>query len=58
MWLAYMELRLILAALFHRFDLSLAPGFEDECMDMHELWLANPKGQDLAVIAKEKVAKD
>lgn len=58
MWLAYMELRLILAALFHRFDLGLAPGFEDECMDMHELWLANPKGQDLAVLAKEKVAKD
>lgn len=52
--LAYMELRVILAAHFHRFDLSLAHYTSDESMDMHELWLANPKAQRLDVIAKEK----
>lgn len=52
--LAYMELRVILASLFHRFDLSFAGDVTDESMDMHELWLANPKDQNLSVFAKEK----
>ncbi|KAK6364743.1 hypothetical protein LTS17_011848 [Exophiala oligosperma] len=54
MWLAYMELRVILAALFHRFDLAFAHPISDESMDLHELWLANPKGQSLDVIARQK----
>ncbi|KIY02004.1 uncharacterized protein Z520_02142 [Fonsecaea multimorphosa CBS 102226] len=52
--LAYMELRVILAALFHRFDLRFAGPVSDESMDMHELWLAAPAGQNLSVIASEK----
>ena len=54
MHLAYMELRVILAALFHRFDLSFARPVPDDDMEMHELWLANPRAQRLDVIAKEK----
>ncbi|EXJ65327.1 hypothetical protein A1O7_01668 [Cladophialophora yegresii CBS 114405] len=52
--LAYMELRVILAALFHRFDLKFAGEVSDESMDMHELWLAAPVAQNLSVIATEK----
>jgi benzoate 4-monooxygenase len=55
MWLAYLELRVILASLFYRFDLSFAYNITDESMGMHELWLANPIGQHLDVIAKERV---
>lgn len=52
--LAYMELRVILAALFHRFDLAFARPVSDESMAMHELWLANPEAQCLDVVAKER----
>lgn len=56
--LAYVELRVILASLFHRFDLSLIEDRDtDRAMDMHELWLAAPKGQKLNVCAKERPAK-
>lgn len=54
MHLAYMELRVILAALFYRFDVSLAHEVSDEEMGLYELWLANPKGQRLDIIAKER----
>ncbi|KAI9818759.1 MAG: hypothetical protein M1827_007579 [Pycnora praestabilis] len=52
--LAYMELRVILASLFYRFDLSFAHEIDDESMGMTEFWLANPTGQRLDVLAKEK----
>jgi len=52
--LAYMELRVILTSLFRRFDLSFAGITTDASMDMAEFWLANPCGQRLAVIAKER----
>ncbi|EXJ83058.1 hypothetical protein A1O1_06676 [Capronia coronata CBS 617.96] len=51
--LAYMELRIILASLFHRFSLTLIDR-DDEKMKMHELWLAAPCGQTLIVHAKER----
>lgn len=54
MHLAYMELRVILASLFYRFDLSMADDVTDESMDLVEFWLANPKAQRLNVIAKER----
>ena len=54
-WVAYMELRVILASLFYRFDLSFAHDVTDESMGMTEFWLANPTGQRLDVIAKERV---
>ena len=52
--LAYMELRVILASLFHRFDLKFADTFEDKNMAIDEFWLANPIGQDLSIIAIER----
>lgn len=52
--LAYMELRVILAALFWRFDLSFAGEVDDTSMEMMELWLANPCDQRLDVIAGER----
>ena len=54
--LAYMELRVILATLFHRFELEFKDDQKkiDEGMDMHELWLAAPVGQSLSVLATEK----
>ena len=52
--LAYMELRVILASLFWRFDLSFATTFKDENMAMDEFWLANPVGQDLSVVVSER----
>ncbi|KAJ9606411.1 hypothetical protein H2200_009372 [Cladophialophora chaetospira] len=52
--LAYMELRVILAALFHRFELRFHGEVSDASMDMHELWLAAPVEQRLSIIAKEK----
>lgn len=54
MHLAYMELRVILAAIFHRFDITFAHPISDESMRMHELWLASPKGESLDCIVKEK----
>ncbi|KAL8827188.1 MAG: hypothetical protein Q9191_003339 [Dirinaria sp. TL-2023a] len=54
--LAWMELRVGLAALFWRFPgLSLAEreGDGEEVMELDEYWLANPKGQMLDVWAKE-----
>ena len=53
-YLAYMELRVILANLFHRFDLIFSSTFEDKNMEMDEFWLANPIGQDLSIIATER----
>lgn len=53
--LAYMELRVVLAALFHRFELSFAYPTDDRSMDLDEYWLANPISQRLDVIAKERV---
>lgn len=53
--LAYMELRVILASLFHRFEMRLVDESDtDESMDMHELWLAAPQGQKLNVLARER----
>ncbi len=53
-WLAYMELRVILAALFHRFDLEFAHEIDDASMELDEFWLANPIGQRLDVIARAR----
>jgi cytochrome P450 len=54
--LAYVELRVILAGLFHRFDLQLVEENDtDTSMEMHELWLAAPQGQRLSVLAKPKI---
>ena len=53
-WLAGMELRVILAALFHRFDLEFARDVEDASMELDEFWLANPVGQRLDVVATER----
>ncbi|KAI1619965.1 cytochrome P450 [Exophiala viscosa] len=56
--LAYVELRVILASLLHRFELSLIEQEDtDKAMDMHELWLAAPEGQRLLVFAKERPPK-
>ncbi|KAJ9606678.1 hypothetical protein H2200_008686 [Cladophialophora chaetospira] len=55
MHLAMMELRVILAALFHRFEVSFAELVTEESMRMHELWLASPKGGKLDCVVKEKV---
>lgn len=52
--LAYMELRVILAALFHRFDLKFASEVKEASMDLDEFWLANPIGQHLDVIATQR----
>ena len=52
--LAYMELRVILASLFSRFDLSFVRECTDESMDLDELWLASPIGQHLDIYAKER----
>lgn len=54
--LAWMELRVGLAALFWRFRslrLREGEGTEDEEMEIDEYWLANPKGQKLDVWANE-----
>lgn len=51
--LAYMELRVILAALFSRFELTLGDTSDAE-MELDEFWLANPIGQRLDVIVKER----
>jgi len=51
--LAYMELRVILASLFYRFDMTLL-GNPDRDMEMDEFWLANPIGQKLNVVAMER----
>ncbi|KAK4696162.1 hypothetical protein P7C71_g1713, partial [Lecanoromycetidae sp. Uapishka_2] len=53
--LAYMELRVILAALLHRFDLVFADEITDGSMDLDEFWLANPIGQHLDVTASERL---
>lgn len=55
-WLAWMELRVILGALFHRFELEFAGGGVDidAGMEMTEFWLANPVGQCLGVVARER----
>jgi benzoate 4-monooxygenase len=52
--LAYMELRVILAGLFYRFDMTLAPDVTADSMDLDEYWLANPKAQRLNIFAKER----
>ena len=51
--LAYMELRVILAALMYRFDMTMLNTTDKE-MEMHELWLAAPQGQKLSVQAKQR----
>ena len=51
--LAYMELRVILAAIFYRFDMTMTDT-KDSDMDMHELWLAAPCGQKMFVHAKQR----
>ena len=55
MHLANMELRVLLASLFWRFDLRLGEGASEESMEMDEFWLANPVGQRLDVLATERV---
>ena len=52
--LAYMELNVILTTLFHRFDLTFAHEVSESSVDLDEFWLANPIGQRLDVIAKER----
>ncbi len=51
--LAYMELRVILASLFWRFEMSLL-GDPDRDMELDEFWLANPVGQKLEVMVRER----
>ena len=45
---------MILAALFHRFDLRFAHEIDDASMELDEFWLANPVGQHLDIIATER----
>ncbi len=52
--LAYMELRVILAALFWRFDLKSVGDCDDGSMEIDEFWLANPLGQRLSIVATER----
>ena len=54
MHLANMELRVILASLFWRFDLRLGKGASEESMEMDENFLAIPMGQRLDVVATER----
>ena len=54
MHLANMELRVILASLFWRFDLKLAGEASEESMEMDEFFLASPVGQRLDVVATER----
>ena len=51
--LAYMELRVILAALVHRFDMTMVD-MKDSDMEMQELWLAAPCEQKLLVQATQR----
>ena len=53
-WLAWMELRVILAALFYRFDLVFAGEVDEKSMGLDEFWLANPVGQCLDVVVGER----
>lgn len=52
--LAFMELRVILASLLRRFELSLDHEHNDLDMEMHELFLASPQAQKLNVFVKER----